>query len=248
MSHAYLSSMYDTIASVQEVHFWFRARNNMIASFIRRTVREPYDKKSFLEIGCGTGIVMHMLESMGFVCTGLDINKRALFYAAKRVKGTLLRQSIFTYKPSQRYDVIGAFDVLEHIKEDARFLQSCRTMLVESGTLLLTVPAGMWLWSDVDKASGHVRRYEKSVLTQKLVVAGFRVHTIRYWNSLLLPLYALWHHHSGLNKKDVVAYHVQKLPTLLNTVFAWVFACEQRLSRLIRFPFGATLVVCAQKI
>lgn len=246
MSSTYPSTLYKTIASVDTDHFWFTSRNRMIAAFIRSSILHPVGMR-LLEVGCGTGIVMQTLERMGFICTGLDVNAQALAYARKRTKGELLRQSIFRYKPPLKYDVIGAFDVLEHIGDDVTFLQIAHRLLLPGGYILLTVPAGMWLWSRTDTASGHQRRYEKTALRQRLERAGFNVQSIVYWNMLLLPLYALWHRHSGTNKKDVVAAHLQRMPRALNTLLEWVFSIELFLFSRIRLPIGATLVVCAQK-
>lgn len=253
MSHTYPSSLYATIASIEEDHFWFTSRNRMIASLIRVNISGPYSSKSFLEIGCGTGIVMATLERLGFIATGLDVNEKALSYAVKRTKGKLIRQSIFGFKPKKRYDIVGAFDVLEHIRDDEGFLRACHSLLSPKGYLLLTVPAGMSLWSPVDTLSGHQRRYEYEELFKKLTDAGFTVNSLEYWNFLLLPLYKIWHRQAGLpaqagfKSKDVVSSHLQKMPYLINILLIWIFELELILSRFIRFPFGATLVVCAQK-
>ena len=133
MSHTYPSSLYTTIASIEDDHFWFTSRNRMIASLIRANIREPYTTKSFLEIGCGTGIVMAVLEGLGFIATGLDVNTKALSYAVKRTKGKLIRQSIFGFKPKKYYDIVGAFDVLEHIQDDMGFLRASYHILTPDG-------------------------------------------------------------------------------------------------------------------
>lgn len=247
MSQTYPSSLYQTIAAVEDNHFWFTSRNRMIESLIHANIKKPYSSKSFLEIGCGTGIVMAVLERLGLIVTGLDVNEKALSYAEKRTRGKLIRQSIFGFKPKKRYDTVGAFDVLEHIRDDEGFLRACYRLLSPNGYLLLTVPASMSLWSPVDALSGHVRRYEYEELFNKLINAGFRVKSLGYWNSLLLPFYKIWHRQTGLKRKDVVSSHLQKMPYTINMLLAWVFQIELILSRFIRFPVGATLVVCAQK-
>jgi SAM-dependent methyltransferase len=246
MSSTYPSALYKTIASIDKDHFWFTSRNRMIEACIRSSLPH-YAGMRLLEIGCGTGIVLNALERMGFICTGLDVNAQALVYARKRTKGQLIRRSIFGYTTATKYDVIGAFDVLEHIGDDVKFLQICHRLLAPKGYILLTVPAGRWLWSRTDVASGHQRRYEEAELRHKLERAGFRVQKVGYWNALLLPLYALWHRQPGINKKDVVAAHLQRMPQAINTLLEWVFFIELRLSSWIRLPIGATLVVCAQK-
>lgn len=247
MSQTYPSSLYQTISAVEDNHFWFTSRNRMIEFLIHKNIVKPYVSKSFLEIGCGTGIVMATLERLGFIVTGLDINEKALFYAVKRTKGKLIRQSIFGFKPKKRFDIVGAFDVLEHIQDDGGFLKACHRLLSPKGYLLLTVPSGMSLWSSVDTLSGHVRRYEYEELSTKLKDAGFTIKSLRYWNSLLLPIYSMWHRQAGRKNKDVVSSHLQKMPFIINMFLTWIFQLELIISRFIRFSFGATLVVCAQK-
>lgn len=247
MSQTYPSSLYKKIVAVQDNHFWFTGRNKMIESFVCDVTPKPYAHKSFLEVGCGTGIVMRVLEHMGFSCTGLDVNAAALSYASGITKGTLVRQSIFGYVPKKQFDVVGSFDVLEHIQQDSAFLRVCHRLLVPHGYLLLTVPAGMWLWSEVDAASGHVRRYEYDELVAKLQSAGFTVVSSLYWNVLLLPIYRLWHRHAAKHPKDVVAAHLKEMSPWVNVLLTWILSMEHALSRYIRFSIGATLVVCAQK-
>lgn len=247
MSQTYPSSLYQTISTVEDNHFWFTSRNRMIESLIHANIVKPYLSKSFLEIGCGTGIVMAVLERLGFIVTGIDVNEKALSYAVKRTKGKLIRQSIFGFKPKKYYDIVGAFDVLEHIRDDRGFLKACHNLLRPKGHLLLTVPAGMSLWSPVDTLSGHVRRYEYEELSKKLTDAGFIVNSLGYWNSILLPFYSVWHRKLGLKSNDVVSSHLQKMPFIINRLLTWIFQLELLLSRFIRFPFGATLVVCAQR-
>lgn len=247
MSHTYPTSLYQTIASVEDDHFWFVSRSRMIASFIRQHIKAPYTSLTFLEIGCGTGIVMEMLEKLGFETTGLDVNKKAISFALKRTRGKLVRTSIFGYTNTTRYNVVGAFDVLEHIRDDAKFLSACHRLLQSKGYLFLTVPAGMGLWSQVDTQSGHVRRYEYEELLTKLKTAGFRVTSIKYWNGLLLPLYKVWHQKKGVGNNDAVFSHMRPMPFVINTLLKWLFLLELLLSRFIRLKSGATLVVCAEK-
>lgn len=246
MSSTYPSSLYKIIATIDEDHFWFTSRGSMIKDFIGSFISHPAGKQ-LLEVGCGTGIVMAQLEHMGFTCTGLDVNAQAIAYAKRRTKGRLVLQSIFRYTPTSSFDVVGAFDVLEHIGDERKFLSICHALLSSKGHLILTVPAGRWLWNETDRASGHMRRYERDELRDKLVRAGFTVQSMRYWNVLLFPLYALWHWISGMNRKDSVTAHLHRIPKWANTLLEWVFSVELFLFSRMQPPFGATLVVWAQK-
>jgi SAM-dependent methyltransferase len=74
-----------------------------------------------------------------------------------------------------RYDVICAFEVLEHIQEDAVALQSWRRRLAPRGYLLVSVPAHSARFGVSDRYVGHVRRYDRAVLRQLLEREGFEI-------------------------------------------------------------------------
>ncbi len=62
------------------------------------------------------------------------------------------------------FDVIGAFDVIEHIEEDTAALTQMYQALKPGGGLLITVPQHRFLWSAVDEMSYHKRRYHRNEL------------------------------------------------------------------------------------
>lgn len=247
MSKTYHASLFEHIAAVEKVHFWFIARNEMIRNVVGIYVPDTTDK-TFLDVGCGTGIVLTVLEKMGFAVTGLDVNARALTYAAKLTKSTLVRSSIFQYHPAKKFSAIGAFDVMEHLPNDTGFLSRCYDLLVSGGYIFLTVPAGQYLWSEVDTLSGHQRRYDKPGLRTKLESAGFDVVYLGYWNTLLLPVYMLWRSLEGTKKTDVIQRYLQKPHAVMNALLLSVLRLEQMsgIGRLV--PFGATLIVVAKKV
>ena len=70
------------------------------------------------------------------------------------------------------FDVIGAFDVLEHINEDTEVLAQIYTALKAEGLMLISVPQHPWLWSSLDEYACHVRRYTALDIQQKIEAAG----------------------------------------------------------------------------
>lgn len=239
MSKTYHISIFEHIHAVEKEHFWFIARNEMIRDLLMRFFPDVNNKK-FLDVGCGTGYVMGELERMGFAVTGLDINARALKHAKKVTSGTLVRSSIFTYHPDHFFDIVGAFDLMEHIPNDTGFLARCRALLHQGGYVFLTVPAGQYLWSDVDVVWGHQRRYSRERLQTIVTESGFRIAFMGYWNSLLVPFYIAWRAVVGDNTQRYLKrphYFVNRF--LLSLL---------RFEGVGHFPFGATLVVVAQKI
>lgn len=248
MSATYSLSHYQAIFDVQSDHFWFRARTAMIARLVNAFVHQD-KRRSFLEVGCGTGIVLSAMRELGFRVTGLDVNQTALTYARVSCPtACLIRKSLYSFVSLERFQTIGAFDVLEHQSRDVLFLKRCFDLLDEGGTLFLTVPAGMRLWSPLDVLSGHKRRYEAGDIGKKLERVGFHVQFINYWNVLTLPWYILFRIYTMRQKTDAtINAYLRKPNGFINTMIYYLLRLEQLFFFKIPFPGGATLVICAKK-
>lgn len=146
----------------------------------------------------------------------------------------------------EKYDAIGAFDVLEHVEDDKKAFIGLARALKPDGFLVLTVPQHMWLWSGTDQVACHVRRYEAQDLRDKLKSAGFRVIQCISFVSLLLPLMVLIRRASiGRNWDPLAELRVHRF---VNLFLATVMKIEKILIRAgIRFPAGGSLLVLAEK-
>jgi SAM-dependent methyltransferase len=121
----------------------------------------------------------------------MDLFEDGLRIAQSRLPGTpLVRGDAMRPPFSSRFEIVGLFDVLEHLKDDVDVLRSLRELLADDGFLVLTVPAGMALWSYFDEAAQHVRRYDLDDLARKLAAAGFDIDFISPYMASLYP--ALW--------------------------------------------------------
>lgn len=258
MSATYSVSHYKTISRVESEHFWFRGRGTMLAALVERFIQHHSDgagfipkkeRRSFLEVGCGTGIVLGQLQALGFDVTGLDVNQTAIAYARITCPGArFVRQSIYSFQSPHRFHAIGAFDVLEHQTRDVLFLKHCHELLENDGMLFLTVPAGMWLWSALDVLSGHKRRYEAEDLRQKLQKAGFHIVFLNYWNVLTLPWYILFRIYAIRQKSAATMdVYLRKPNVLVNKLLTYLLRLEQVMFFRHRLFRGATLVICAKK-
>jgi trans-aconitate methyltransferase len=76
---------------------------------------------------------------------------------------------------NNKFEVIGAFDVLEHIRDDEVVLANIYKALEPSGLAIFTVPQHMFLWSQTDEYACYVRRYDNNGLTIKLKRTGFEI-------------------------------------------------------------------------
>ena len=170
-----------------EEHFWIRRRFAVMRRLADSVLRKA---RSVGEIGCGNGLLQKKMEDdYRISVTGFDLNQIALQKNVSRLS------PLYCYDVHQRnrefgghFDVLFLFDVLEHIEAESEFLQSVKFHLADFGTLIINVPAHQWLYSDYDRAAGHVRRYSRERLAKVAKENGFEIRAITYWGMPLIPL------------------------------------------------------------
>src|ERR1041384_8013479 len=116
-----------------------------------------------MEIGCGTGYVLSGIRQAfpDLRLSGSEIFSVGLTFAAERLPGIQLYQMDARQIPfREEFDVVGAFDVLEHVTEDEEVLSQMYQATRKGGGILLTVPHHPFLWSSLDVHARHVRRYQ----------------------------------------------------------------------------------------
>lgn len=191
LNDGFLPESFEGLARVEAGSFWFRARNAMILWALRKYVPEI---RSFLEVGCGTGFVLSAIAKMypTVRVTGSEIYTSGLEFAAQRVpEAELVQMDARSLPFTEEFDVVAAFDVIEHIDEDELVLKNFYRATKPGGTCLITVPQHQWLWSPVDEDACHKRRYYFSDLHQKVETVGFRIVRSTSFVTLLLPLMLL---------------------------------------------------------
>lgn len=178
MAASYDETYFEKLYQVEDRHFWFRTRQAIIAALSQNLTANLPAGYRVMEIGCGTGHLLKTLEqtsSKGQVI-GLDLYWEGLAFAQKRTGASLIQgQAERMPFPEGQFDLIGMFDVLEHLENDEEILKSVQRMLKKGGKLILTVPAEKQLWSTTDLLARHQRRYEATELRQKLEKSGFSI-------------------------------------------------------------------------
>ncbi|TMJ15001.1 MAG: class I SAM-dependent methyltransferase, partial [Alphaproteobacteria bacterium] len=182
--------VYDRMAELDGLHWWYRARRRILEDLIRRKIPLAANAR-ILEIGCGTGHNLDMLGGFGRV-DAIEIDGAARALASSRLGHAVLDAPLpeLPGVPNATYDLITILDVLEHVEDDRAALRSMAAKLKPGGKILITVPAHPWMWSAHDVVNHHKRRYTRRTLRTALTDAGLRVEMLGWFNSLLFPLAA----------------------------------------------------------
>jgi len=233
--------VFQRMNEIEAVHWWFAARRQIISATLGRIVKLPAGA-DILEAGCGTGGNLALLAALGEVdAFEYDTEARAIASekSGLRIEAGALPDDI-PFAP-KTYDIIGLFDVLEHIEDDQATLASLGERLKVGGKIVVTVPAFPWLWSKHDESHHHFRRYTKASLRDAASSVGLKVEKIFYFNSFLLPVAI------GLRAAKALFQRSSPDDSLpapwLNTPMRMVFASERHLIGRISLPVG--LSVCA---
>jgi len=235
--------VYEQMAELDERHWWYRARREVLAALIRRLARPPAGAQ-ILEIGCGTGHNLPMLGQFGEI-DALELDEEARAHAKRRLGREVMSAPLpeLAGVHDREYDLIGAFDVIEHIDDDQAALASIAAKLKQGGKFVMTVPAHPWMWSAHDVVNHHKRRYSKRALKQLIHASPLRLEAIGYFNSLLFPAAVAERLSSKLRGKDDADLKLPAAP--LNIALERTFASERHLIGRIPLPPGLSLYAVA---
>ena len=254
----YSSDVYTILFEIEERHFWFSGRNLVIERALRESVGNLQDRY-LLEVGCGTGMVLSYLERLGLRAFGLEMHLEGLRYARRRTMAPLICCNAAEIPFVEQFDILTLCDVLEHVEDENALLMECNKALKFQGSLLLTVPANMQLWSTIDDLSGHKRRYyDVAGLRMALQDASFKVTFIRYFNSFLFPVQYVFrkiqdyrerqNNLAATNKVEFLTRSMAPPTFVVNQLFLGLIKIESKLLRWVAWPFGASIVAVAQKV
>jgi len=253
MINSFDSSAFAFLFEMEKRHFYYIGRREIILDVLRRNVKNLTNSR-MLEIGCGNGSIMTYLMNNDIKIEGGDIFMEALGYCRQQTtKTNLYRLDILSLPFDNDFDIIGAFDVLEHIDNDQKAITEIKNALRPGGYLVLTVPAYQFLWSNFDESAHHKRRYTRNELITKLETSGFNVRKISYYMFFLFPLLATIRligksrTTNSEGKKALDTYLEVRTIPILNDVFLMLLRLEKWLMKFINLPFGTTLLVVAQK-
>lgn len=244
------SDYFSELARLEEKNFWFQSRNQLILWAIGKFAP---NFQSMLEIGCGTAYVLSGVAKKfpHATLSGSEIFLAGLGFAAARLPAVEFMQMDARELPFvNEFDVIGAFDVVEHIKEDEKVMSQIHAALKPDGIVLLTVPQHQWLWSAADVYACHERRYAAVDIHRKVKAAGFQLLRSTSFVTTLLP--AMMVSRFFQNDKCIENFDATaelKITPWLNHLFLSILNFERTLIQAgLDFPVGGSRLIVAKKI
>ena len=247
------ASYFDLLARVEDEQFWFVSRRAVILDALRRHVPDLAERPLY-DVGCGPGGLLAHLARHGVPLAGAcDSFVEALALARRRVAAPLALvggDGPPPVAPGRR--LLGMFDVLEHIDDDAATLRWAAEVLEPGGVLVVTVPAHPFLFDQADVLAFHRRRYRKRELRERLESAGFGIRLLTHFMAPLVPLLVASRTIGRLRRGRAASIEEQRRAELgvvpvLNQALRGVLALERRALGVVRPPFGTSLIAVAAR-
>ena len=246
------TDVYEGLAHQAEFHWWFQARERILLEFIEARAGEIFPSSRtgrILDIGAGSGRLAMSMMKYGEV-SALEGAPEVL-EILKDIPGLTLFSGFLPNDalPQGHFDLVTAFDVLEHIEDDRTASRQIFELVRPGGNLMVTVPAHPFLWSDHDLIHHHFRRYRPKAVESLLQSAGFDVLFSTPFQCYLFPLLLVdrtlrrFAGRSGGGKASLGAP-----PKPVNEILRWIFSREAgRVARGRKFPIGSSHLILAHR-
>ena len=230
MEHALLKLMHDT-----EDSWWYRGRALVVARVLGKFMRKR--AAHAIDIGAGYGGMRPTLERFARTVDAVepDLEARQFLTHVGYARIFDTEEEAFT----SAYDLIGLFDVVEHIEDDAGFMRRVGAHMHTGGRVVLTVPAYQWLWSSHDERNHHFRRYTRRRMITLLEHADLKVEYAGHWNMSLFPVAAL---------RCLIGVPGEtglRTGPLIDRILYGIVWIESLLARIMPLPFGLSIIAVA---
>lgn len=252
MNKAYYQEYFE----LERKHWWFTARKAILYDQLRKILPENKGMLNILNIGVSTGHSSEMLSAFGKV-TSLEYEQECIDFTTAKLNMEIMQGSILDLPfPDNSFDVVCAFDVIEHVDDDQKGVDEMMRVCNKNGIVFVTVPAFMFLWSKHDEVNHHFRRYTRPQLLRLFRKEGKLIfHSyFNFWLFFIIaPLRLLFRlFPSTTNKRkgsgSDFSSPVDKNLFIERLLFS-VFKSESALlSAHISLPFGISLMASWKKV
>ncbi len=243
------ASLYEELHRVEQTHWWFRARRQIVWSLVERfTIGGAGQRLKVCELGCGTGGNLAEVADKHDV-TGVECSPHALAFARQKLGDRVIcgRLPDEVDLPAGSCDVVLLTDVLEHIEDDVASARTALRLLRPGGIVVATVPAYQWLYSPRDQHHHHFRRYGKRQFAALWQQVDAETTLLSQYNTLLFPPAAAARLISKLLGNENQTGDLAVPPRMVNSLLSRVMGSETNLLGRVPLPFGLSLICVVRK-
>ena len=222
----------------QPEYWWYRARSELLRTVLEPRIGTP---ERVLDVGSADGPSVAWMQTRGHRIA-LDVDLEAL------APGDVCGSALALPFADESFDVVAAFDVVEHCEPEAVALAELTRVLRPGGRMFLAVPAYQWAWTHFDTDAGHYRRYTRKRLAAAVAAAGIEVERTTYVFAGTLPMFAAERMVRKLRRAG--AEPDTTLPTVapvLERVLMGLCRWDIRVLRRRNLPFGSSVVLIGTK-
>ncbi len=244
-------SYYEKYHELEKGHWWFRARKEILEDLLQRDILPRLrENPKILNAGAATGVSSLMLSEYGAL-TSLELDQSSCDFMKEEYDLDVVCSGLEkTPFPDKHFDLICAFDVIEHIKDHEQSVKEMKRILKPGGKIFLTVPAFQFLWSDHDEINHHFRRYTLKNIRALIKKEELEIQRSSYFNTILFPPIALTRILGKIRpyktlKSDFERYNTDGIG---NKILFGIFRLEKKMFRFISgFPFGVSIFLIVDK-
>ncbi|WP_375563116.1 class I SAM-dependent methyltransferase [Bernardetia sp. OM2101] len=258
---------YKNYYQLERNHWWFVVRLEILKQelqkiIVSKTNLDNNTKLKILNIGIATGKTSEMLSEFGEVIS-VEYDRVCAELVRQKLNIEVIEGSILELPFEDNYfDVICAFDVVEHVKDDKRAISEMNRVCKQKGKICITVPAFQSLWSHHDEINQHFKRYKMNEILKLFDLqskkidntSSFKILRKTYFNSFLFIPIWLFRKLNFLIPKQFIRkgsgsdFEIYKSNNFLDSILKGVFRLEKKLfQKNISFPFGVSLLFFVQK-
>lgn len=227
-------------------YWWYVARERLFRSIFGEMVGQATRS---LDVGSADGPSSQWLRTAQHV--PLDTDPRGLS------RGGVCASALELPFRDATFDLVSAFDVVEHIEDEDQGLAELARVLAPGGHLLLAVPAYEWAWTHHDDDSGHYRRYTRRRLAAAIDRAGLRRVRTTYVFGSTFPLFAAQRlgrrareegHRQGSTLDPGEVPRLPRVPPIVARGLIRIASAEAHVVSRINIPFGSSVTAIAVKV
>jgi SAM-dependent methyltransferase len=250
-------SFFQEYYTLERSHWWFKARLKILENLVVKIIlpkTKPQAGLRILNVGVATGATTQMLQKYGEV-TSVEYDAFCCSFLLEKTGIAAINGSL-TELPfaNESFDLICAFDVIEHIENDKKAVEEIHRVLTKEGMYFITVPAFQLLWGKHDEVNHHMRRYKLPQLINMARNANLSIFYATYFNFwLFFPIAGvkmIMNLVPRKKKEDTSGsdFEMMKSSNMLNNLFYSIFLSESVfLNKKIKFPVGISILLLGSK-